>query len=140
MTPRGQNWRRSAYAVPLVCGGVFGIYVAVQFFDSDLPSMLLGALLGLIISIPFGLLLGWLAAAAGRGVLNTAHKRPVPPNVQQWRILFSSVTSLTIAVAAAIGATAAQVSGLGFLSIAVIAAIAFISAYLYFPESELADR
>lgn len=115
----------------------YGVYTAAQFFATDVLSMILGAVLGIVVSVPFGLALGYLAVLSGQVVLAAAKRSTIRSGVQLWRITFSTVTCVTIVAASAVGAVFLDAMGRDFIYVGVIGIIAFISAYLYFPEGEL---
>ena len=115
---------------------IYGVYISAHFSGPDTIQILIGGILGIVVSFPFALVLGFLAVMSGQVVIAIARRCSRRVRTQYWRIAFSAATCVTIAVASATGAVIAKVTGDGFISVGVIGIIAFVSAYLYFPEDE----
>ncbi|MBB1031109.1 hypothetical protein G6027_09470 [Dietzia sp. SLG310A2-38A2] len=133
-----QTWFWRAFAVPVFFAAVYGVYVASDFSGPDIIQILIGGILGIVVSFPFALVLGFLAVLSGQVVLVIAKRGSRRFSSQQWRIAFSAATCVTIAAASAASLIRVNFTGLGlFTAVGVIGIIAFASAYLYFPEDEL---
>lgn len=131
------EWSRPALAIPVFFAAVYGVYTVSHFWATDVVSIFVGVLLGVVVSFPFGLLLGYLAILSGQLVLAIARRSSIRAGTQRWRVAFSASTGVAIAVASAAGAVLVNVTGPGFISVGVIGIIAFASAYFYFPTDEL---
>lgn len=131
------DWNRPALAIPVFFAAIYGVYIVSNFWATDVLSIFVGVIIGVVVSFPFGLLLGCLAILSGQLVLSIARRSSIRAGTQPWRVAFSVATCATIAAASAAGAVIANVTDLGFISVGVIAIIAFASAYFYFPEDEL---
>lgn len=135
-----QTWSWRAFAVPVFFAAVFGIYITAHFSAPDVISKSIGAILGIVVSFPFALVLGFLAVLSGQVVLVMARRSSRRFSTQHWRIAFSAATCVTIAAAVAAGLFIVNLGVFGFaVSVVAIGIIAFVSAYFYFPEDEL-DR
>lgn len=135
-----QTWSWRAFAVPVFFAAIYGVYIAAHFFATDVISMVIGGILGIVVSFPFALVLGFLAVLSGQVVLMIARRSSRQFSTQHWRIAFGAATCVTIAAAAAAGLFIVNFGGFGFaISVGAIGIIAFVSAYFYFPEDEL-DR
>lgn len=133
-----QTWSWRAFAVPVFFAAVFGVYIAAHFFATDVVSMVIGGILGIVVSFPFALVLGFLSVLSGQGVLVITRRSSRRLSTQHWRIAFSAATCVTIAAVFAASLIIVNVGGLGFIiSVGVVGIIAFASAYFYFPEDEL---
>lgn len=135
-----QTWSWRAFAVPVFFAAIYGVYFSAQFSGPSMIQIIIGGILGIVVSFPFALVLGFLAVFSGQVVLMVARRSSKRFSRQHWRIAFSAATCLTIAAAVAASLITLNFMGFGFIiSVGVIGIIAFVSAYLYFPEGEL-DR
>lgn len=136
-----QDWCWRAFAVPVFFAAVYGVYSTAYFMAPNAISVVAGVLIGIVVSFPFGLVLGFLAVLSGQVVLVIARRSSRRFSTQQWRIAFSAATCVTIAAASAASLLIVNFTSLGFvIAVGVIGIIALVSAYLYFPEHELAAQ
>lgn len=133
-----QDWRWRAFAVPVFFAAVYGVYISAHFSGPDTIQILIGGILGVVVSFPFALALGLLAVLSGQVVLVIAKRSPKRLGARHWRRAFSATTCVTIGATSAASLMIVKFTGLGFvISVGAIGIIAFVSAYFYFPKDDL---
>ncbi|NMM92700.1 hypothetical protein B2J88_52240 [Rhodococcus sp. SRB_17] len=135
----GGSWRKKAMVWPLISGAVYGIYAVWQLSSPSFSSRLLAIVTGTLYSLPAGALLGVVAILVGHTVLAFIPRQTVDHRLIGWRLAFGAAIGVAVALVVVLALMWRDFDWdpSTFGAVATIAAIAFATSCMHFPELEL---